>query len=395
MSKKRNRKQTNYRNNSNNSGCQIGLIDLWDNIECTGYRKLSDCPEIVSGIRTIADLISTMTIHLMSNTENGDIRIINELSRKIDIEPYKYMTRKTWMDYIIMNLLLYGKGNSIVVPVTKNGIIDDLIPIPASQVTFMPKGHAYTVNINGEQYDPSEILHFVYNSDENYPWKGKGITASLRDVADNLKQAAKTEKEFNSSKWKPSLIVKVDALTEEFASPEGRQRLLDEYIGTNRAGEPWMIPAEQFAIEQVKPLSLSDLAIDKTIELNKKTVASIIGVPAFVLGIGTYSDKEWNNFINAKILPIARVLEQEMTKKLILSPKWYWRFNIASLYAYDIKTLADVYSNLYVRGIVDGNEVREKLSMSPREGLSELVVLENYIPLSMIGEQKKLNQEGE
>ena len=35
-------------------------------------------------------------------------------------------------------------------------------------------------------------------------------------------------------------------------------------------------------------------------------------------------------------------------------------------------------------------EMRYKLSMSPREGLSELVVLENYIPLSMIGDQSKL-----
>lgn len=373
----------------------VGIADFGSDIFCSGYTRLSDCPEIVAGVRTIADLVSSMTIHLMSNTDNGDIRIVNELSRKIDINPSKNLTRKTWMDFIVMNLLLYGKGNSIVIPKTKDGILDDLIPIPAAKVQFVGDTYNYTVTIDNKNYDPEQVLHFVYNSDENYPWKGKGITTSLQNVADNLKQAAKTEKEFMKSKWKPSLIVKVDALIEEFASPEGRQKLIDEYLGTNEIGQPWMIPAEQFQVEQVKPLSLADLAIDKTIELDKKTVASIIGVPSFVLGIGTFNDKEWNNFISSKIYPIALVIQQELTKKILISPKWYWRFNINSLYAYDIKTLADVYSNLYVRGIVDGNEVRDKLSMSPREGLSELVVLENYIPLSMIGDQKKLNQEGE
>lgn len=294
----------------------IGLADFFsDNIECQGYTRLSDCPEIVAGVRTIADLISSMTIHLMSNTENGDIRIINELSRKIDINPSKNLTRKTWMDFIVMNLLLYGKGNSIVVPITKDGILDDLMPIPAAKVTLDGDTYNYNVSIDGKIYQPEEVLHFVYNSDENYPWKGKGITTSLKNVADNLKQAAKTEKEFMSSKYKPSLIVKVDALIEEFASPEGRQRLVEEYLGTNKVGEPWLIPAEQFQVEQVKPLSLADLAIDKTIELDKKTVASIIGVPSFVLGIGTFNDKEWNNFISSKIYPIALVIQQELTRR--------------------------------------------------------------------------------
>lgn len=374
---------------------QIAAVIDWGDILCNGYTRLSDCPEIVAGVRTIADLISSMTIHLMSNTDNGDIRIINELSRKIDIDPCKNMTRKTWMDYIVMNLLLYGKGNSIVIPETNNGILENLKPIPSSKVSFIGDYYDYKVRIDQKEYYPENILHFIYNSDENFPWKGKGITTSLKDVANNLKQAAVTEKEFMSSKWKPSIIVKVDALAEEFASPEGREKLLESYFDTNKAGQPWLIPSEQFQVEQVRPLSLADLAIDKSIELNKKTVASIIGIPSFVLGIGTYSDKEWNNFISSKIMPIAQVIQQELTKKLLISPKWYWKFNAASLYAYDIKTLSDVYSNLYVRGIVDGNEVREKLSMSPREGLSELVVLENYIPLSMIGDQKKLNGESE
>ena len=372
------------------SAGQIAAVIDWDDEICSGYTKLSDCPEIVAGVRTIADLISSMTIHLMSNTEDGDIRIINELSRKIDIDPCKNMTRKTWMDFIVMNLLLYGKGNSVVIPITENGILSDLKPIPAAKVSFTGDAYNYSVKIDQKTYEPDTILHFVYNSDENYPWKGKGITASLSDVAETLKQAGATKKDFMKSKWKPSIIVKVDALTEEFASPKGRQKLLNSYFNTTKAGEPWLIPAEQFQVEQVRPLSLADLAIDKSVEFDKKTVASIIGVPAFVLGVGTYSNDEWNNFISAKIMPIAQVIQQELTKKILISTKWYWKFNMASLYAYDIKTLADVYSNLYVRGIVDGNEVRDKLSMSPREGLSELVVLENYIPLSMIGDQSKL-----
>lgn len=376
------------------SGVAAVLSDFWEDICSDDYVRLSDNPEIIAGCRKIADLVSSMTVYLMSNTDEGDKRIKNELSRKVDINPYKLMTRKVWMDAVVMNLLLYGKGNSIVLPITKSGILEDLIPIEASRVGFESlSDRTYNVLIDGKPYKYDEIIHFVYNPDEHYLWKGKGLTAPLNQVASNLKQAAKTEKEFMSSKWKPSVIVKVDALTEEFSNPEGRQKLLDDYFKTARAGEPWMIPAEAFSVEQVRPLSLEDLAINKSVELDKHTVASILGVPAFVLGVGNYNQDEWNNFISTKIKTISEIIAQELTRKILISPNWYWKLNWTSLYSYDLKTIASVYSDLYVKGIVDGNEVRDKLSMSPREGLDELVVLENYIPLSMIGDQKKLIQE--
>lgn len=369
--------------------------DAWESLACKGYTRLSQNPEICAAVDTIAKLIASMTIHLMENTNDGDIRIKNELSRKIDINPNDNMTRSTFIHWVVKNLILEGNGNVVVYPDTRRGILRDLIPIPPALTAFVPNGlWDYQVMIDGREYDPNDVLHFVLNPGSFYPWKGEGYRVALADVANNLRQAAKTEKGFMESKWKPSLIVKVDSLTEEFASPDGRKKLLDSYINTNSAGEPWLIPAEQFSVEQVKPLTLSDLALSDMVTLDKRTVASILGVPPFVLGIGDFHRDAWNNFINSTIMPMARVIEQEMTKKLLYNPDWFFRFNSRSLYNYDLKDTAAVADDQFVRGIMTGNEVRDWIGLSPLPGLNELVILENYIPRGMIGEQNKLNGGG-
>ena len=367
-----------------------------DTLACTGYTSLSDNPEIMTACHKIAELIGSLTIHLMANTERGDQRIINELSRKIDIDPEMHMTRSTWVQAIVMNLLLYGKGNSVVVPHTYGGNIQNLEPIGASRVAFEPIGYRdYKVVIDGKIKSPDNVLHLVLNPDKTYLWKGKGLTVCLKDLAENLKQAAATEKGFMESKWKPSVIVKVDALTEEFSNPIGRQKLLKSYVESSNVGEPWLIPAQQFEVEQVKPLSLADLAISDTVQLNKRTVAAILGVPPFLLGVGEYNKDAWNNFINNTIKPICISIQQELTKKLIVSEKMYLKFNVLSLLDWDIKSIYEVFGGLADKGIVTPNEVRDRIGMNQLDGLDQLRILENYIPVDDIGNQKKLTTGGE
>lgn len=388
----------NVRNKRSDSSIGLLVVDPEDGcISCPGYTSMADNPEVFTACRKIAQLISSMPIMLMSNGESGDVRIFNELSRKIDIEPNNRMTRRTWMEAIVMNLLLYGKGNSVVTVTTWKGTIQNLHPIPASQVTFLPStdGKDYRIQIGGRVYHPNDLLHFVDNPDKTYPWMGKGTQVVLKDITTNLKQAGETKKAFMSSKWKPSIIVKVDSMIDEFSSPEGRQKLLDSYVKSADVGEPWLIPAEQFAVEQIRPLSLADLAISDSVEIDKRTVAAVLGVPPFLVGVGEYDQKAWNAFVSGTVRIIAQEIEQELTKKLIISPNWYLKFNIRSLMDWDLQTIASVFGELRKQGVVDGNEVRDQIGMSPREGLDELVMLENYLPTDRLGDQKKLIQEGE
>ena len=370
-------------------GLVIGGED--DSICVPGYTSLDQNPEIMTACHTIAELIGSITIHLMSNTEDGDVRIQNELSRMIDITPMPTMTRKTWVESFVMTMLLYGRGNAVVLPHTSRGYLRRLEPIAASRVAFVPIGWSdYEIYIDGKKHRPDDVLHFTYNPDKTYLWKGQGVTVTLRDIANNLKQAEATKKGFLESKWKPSIIVKVDSMTEELATPEGRERILNEYIKMDGEGKPWVIPAEQIDVETVKPLTLADLAIADTVELDKRTVAAVIGVPPFLLGVGEYDPDAWNAFVRTKVRAIVTGIAQEMTRKLIISPQWYIRFNEMSLLDWDLQTIASVFGELRKQGVVDGNEVRDRIGMSPREGLSELVMLENYIPTDKLGDQKKL-----
>lgn len=375
---------------SRGAGSLMWNVD--DVIEC-GFLPLTEEPTIVTACEYVADLIGQVSWHIMENRENGDIRIINELSRKIDINPNRYLTRQKFIKFIVMTLLLYGNGNAVVKVITKDGYLVDLEPVAASRVSFISDGvGGYRITIDGQPTDPANVLHFTLHPDKSEPWRGRGIKIIAKNVAENLTQAAATERAFMRSKWKPPLIVKVDALTEEFASPAGRKKLLDEYIKSSEAGDPWFIPAEQFAVESVKPLTLQDLAISDTMKLNKQAAAAIVGVPPFVVGVGDFNQAAYNNFVNTTVRDIVTGISQEMTKKLILSEKWYIRGNVWSLLDWDIKTIADVFNAEADRGFVSGNEVRDRLNLPPVEGLDELRILENYIPYDMSGNQKKLIQ---
>ena len=376
-------------------------LTAWLNADCVkrNYIPLAESPEVKAGVEKIAEIVSLMTIHLMENSESGDKRIINELSKKIDIYPNKYVNRQMFISWIVQEMLLYG--NAIVLPkiLTRGGktYIDDLIQVPYRKRTINDSedGYGYYVDINNNEFDEEEILNFRLNPDMDRPWIGASQEVILRDFIDNLGQANLTTKDFMENKMLPNVIVKVSGLTGDMDNEEGRNEIENRFLSRAKSGQPWIIPSELMQIEQIKPTTLQDIAIDKTIKINKESVASILGIPAFLLGVGTFNKEEYNNFVKTKVSIIAKAIEQELTRKLIIKDDWYFKFNISSLLSYDLIELAKIYSDLYTKGLVTGNEVRDKLGISTLDELNELVILENYIPIDKIGDQEKLVKNNE
>ena len=191
-----------------------------------------------------------------------------------------------------------------------------------------------------------------------------------------------------ADKWKPSVVIRVADFPD--MSPEGRKKILEEFIEPTESGEPWIVPTDVMNIETIKPLSLNDLAINDSIELDRKSVAAIFGVPLYAVGAGNFSKEEYNNALRTTGMHFAQIIQQEFTRKILYSPNRYFKLSARSLYAYDIKELASIGDNLASHGLMTGNEVRDWIDLSPMDGLDELKALENYIPLELIGAQKKL-----
>lgn len=369
------------------------LPDFFKTLLSDGYTKLSDSPEVRMAVDCIADLVSNMTIQLMQNGETGDKRVKNTLSRVVDIEPNKYISRKTFIQWLVRSMLLEGEGNAVVKPKVTHGEVVELIPISPYKITFnvSDDDFKYSITFDNKEYDPNELLHFVLNPSIERPFIGSGYKVALKDIVGNLKQANVTKKGFMSSEYMPSLIVSVDSDSDELADEEGRKRFEEMYLKRKDTGKPWIVPQGIIDVQQTKPLTLNDLAINDAVTLDKKTVAGIFGVPAFLLGVGTYNKDEFNNFINTKILSIAQIIQQTLNK-LIIDEDMYFSFNPRSLYNYSLTEMVGAGVEMAKVNSLRRNELRNWIGMPPDSEMDDLLVLENYLHQGDLDKQNKLIQ---
>lgn len=383
MSKKKRNK--NSRDAPITGGVMLCDPAAWTQLLGDGYKPVSDCPEVQKGISVYADLIASMTIQQMENTPDGDVRVKDGLSRKLDIAPYKNMVRQNWMSNLVRVMLT--NGNQITLPhYSREGLLEDLEPIAPSRVGIIPEGRSdYAVLIDGARYAPDEVLHFAINPDPEKPYQGRGLQVSLRDVVDSMRQTNATRKAIMKSPT-PSLVIKVDGYTDELKTPEAREKLAQKYVYAQQRGEPWVIQSDTFDVKEVKPLTLTDLAIDKNIELDKKTVAALLGVPSFLLGVGAFRAEEYSWFVATQAMQIANIVQQTLTMGVLVSPTRYFRLNNWSLLNYDLSKVNSICHTMTGAAAMRRNEWRNKMGMPYDQDMDDMLILENYLRTNKLTE---------
>lgn len=360
-----------------------------------GYTRLCDTPEVIACIRWIAGQLGSMTIKIMENGPDGDRRVRDNFARFLDVTPCPEMgTRMRWMSWIATEMLTSQNGSAFVLPVTKGGEFVSLLPMPGAVPASGGMWPDWYVSWRGHRYAPDEVIPFVHGADPDYPWCGMGLRVGLRAVADSLGKTAQAKATLSDPTYQPPLVACVDS-DSDLAQGEPKQIFLDNYIECQETGKPWVIPGNLFKLETIRPLSISDIAIKDSVELDRKAVCSLLGVPGYVLGVSEFSEVEHNGFVGTTILPLALEIQQALTGGLILNPKRYVLLDVKSLYRYSLKDLMAIYKELGAMGYATGNEVRNPMNLPPRKDLNELRVLENYIPVEMSGDQKKLIQDEE
>lgn len=87
MAKNKGKKKARAEPNKKRSAA-VGFLTTdcgWETLCVQGYTSLAHNPEIITAVNRIATLISSMTIHLMANTDKGDVRLKTNFPEKLTL----------------------------------------------------------------------------------------------------------------------------------------------------------------------------------------------------------------------------------------------------------------------------------------------------------------------
>lgn len=299
----------------------------------------------------------------------------------------------TLLQNAVIRLLL--SGNAYIYPRrSRRGVLRGLVLLSEGAVSFDPYKNVYHVN------DPIWGVAGVFSPDEIIHLKNKSLdggytgVSTIRYAALSLSLTANADRQTNdgllSGNQKSGFLVGgnelqgVGALSEDVAD-----RVTDRVNREIRQGQRIIrLSGSMQFIES--SMSNSDAELLEVRKYSVLDVCRFFGVhPYMVFADQSANYKEAENsqinFLNQTLRPLLRQIEQEFSDKLLpssLRSSERIRFDLAGLFATDLRSRADYVKSSVEAGVMTPNEGRIFEGREPMEGGDQLFISCNVAPVT-------------
>jgi HK97 family phage portal protein len=329
--------------------------------------SLLSIPAAYRCVQIIADSIASLPVHAVRNgRELAD-------TPSILFDPSPGESRVDTVAALVTSLVMTGNAYALVAERDRNGFAQSIVVLSPDAVNVRQDAGLVTYTIGGNEYDSEDVVHV----------RGMTLPGHIRglgplDVQRRSLGIAIAGEDYASEMFVsgsiPSGVIKVEAeLTREEAETI-KNRFVAAHGGRQRS--PALISGGMSY--EALGFSAADLELLSSRMFNAQAVATIFGVPGFLIGIGSGDSKTYSNvqqdsqaFVRWTLRPHMAKIEAALSSLLPRGQEA--RFNIDALLRTDTLSRYQAHEIALRSGFMTPNEVRELEHLDPLEEVAPVV----------------------
>lgn len=349
-------------------------------------------------VAVISESVAMLPIYLYEQRGEAMYRLLsadNELVDVLNVAPDARMSRYTFMASLVRSLLL--RGNAYAYPVrNRHNEVTELKYIHPDRVSIVARQDdegtpylLYRVTGMSRMLDSSELLHFIYNSDNGLV--GESVLQHARRSLNIAGNAENQAKNYYTGNGMPSGVLTIQGRMTD----EQRKQNYEVWESRMESKPGGVIILE--GTQNFTPINIS-AADRQLLEVRAFSVADLCRffgcspVKAFDLSHSSYSTVEAMQleFLTDTLQPMLVNIEMELHRKLFFgadAKKYAIKFNTAELLRADKSSQAQYYSQLVQLGLLTPNEARIELNLPPMKDGNALYMQGAMQPLSNLNNQ--------
>lgn len=352
-------------------------------INTNNVLKTSDVT--FSCINYIASTIAKMPLNLYEKTDQGKVKVDNDLIYLLKNRPNKYTTSVDFIQTLIANMLIYGNGFAKIC--TRNGKIHELkiLDPQSTELKKTANGWCITTTIDNklETLNYEQVIHL-----RDLSLDGVNGISRIEAIKGKISNRANADNKLN--KYMSNGLGVKGVITGDIDDNKAKIKLKEGFNKVLQSCQDNIaVLTNGMTYQDIKNSSLADDEFINNLKLTKADICAIFNINPALLGDSEQATN--SNLESLKIdfiqslTPIINKIELEFKYKLLSREdrlNHSFKFNMSSAMRATDLDRATYLIKMVQGGLLTRNEARELDDRNKIEGGDELLMSLNYVPYS-------------